>query len=460
MTIKRIGVSTLDPARGMSAAVPMKPLVAALTLAALLTPFAAAADDDADWTLHGQLTTVVQGDPGFHSPYQGPNSLSGNAQTRETISSTAYLGRRLPWQGGELYFNPEFDQGFGLSHSLGVDGFVNGEAVKAGFNTPKPNVSRLFVRQVFGLGGEQEKIEDDKNQLAGSQDVRRVTVTAGKFSMSDLFDNNQYAHDPRADFLNLSLWEAAAWDYPADSKGYTDGAAVELNEPDWAFRFGWFLEPKIANERNLDPRFLKRYGTAAELELPHQWWGEAGKLRTLVFLNRAPMANLDQALAFAAATGTAPDFALMQVRRDKWKAGFALNLEQSLTDDLGLFSWLSWNDGRTEGWAFTDIRDSATIGLSLKGKRWGRDDDTVAIGAAVNGISKGEANFLAAGGTGIFAGDGRLNAAPEAVVETYYSFSVAAPVTLTLDYQFVADPAFNQDRGPVSVLALRLHFDL
>jgi high affinity Mn2+ porin len=435
----------------------MRRPVIALALAAVLAPPAAAADDDAVWTVHGQLTTVVQGDGGFHSPYQGVNSLSGNAQVRETISTTGFFGYRLPWQGGALYFDPEFNQGFGLSRSVGVDGFVNGEAVKAGFDTPKPNVARLFVRQVFGLGGEQEKIEDDKNQLAATEDVRRVTVTAGKFSPSDLFDANKYAHDPRADFLNLSLWEAAAWDYPADSKGYTDGVAVEVNDPGWALRFGWFLEPRIANTRDLDPRFLKRYGTAAELELPHRWWGEPGTLRTLAFLNRAPMANYDQALALVAGTGAAPTLA--PVRRDKWKAGVALNLEQALTDELGLFSRLSWNDGRTEGWAFTDIRESASLGLSLKGKNWGRADDTVAIGAAVNDISRAEAKFFAAGGTGIFAGDGRINAAPEAVVETYYSLSLA-PATLTLDYQFVADPAFNQDRGPVSVVALRLHFDL
>ena len=284
-----------------------------------------------------------------------------------------------------------------------------------------------------------------------------MTVTAGKFSASDIFDNNQYAHDPRGDFLNLSFWESAAWDYPADAKGYTDGVAVELNEPDWAVRAGWFLQPKIANTRNLDPRFLKRFGAVAELETRHEWRGEKGILRTLVFLNRAPMGNYDQAIDLVAGTGTAPSIAL--VRRDKWKAGLAFNLEQSVTDDLGVFSRLSWNDGRSEGWAFTDISRSAALGASLKGARWGRADDTVAIGAAVNAAAKSEANFFAAGGTGILAGDGRLNYAPEAVVESYYSVALKS-FTLSFDYQFVADPAFNQDRGPVSILALRLHFEM
>jgi len=233
-----------------------------------------------DWSLHAQLTAIGQGYPAFNSPFQGANSLPGNSQGRETVDGTAFLGARLPWQGGEAYFDPEFNQGFGIGHSLGIDGFVNGEAAKAGYHTPKPNVARLFVRQVFGLGGEQETIAPDENQLGEAVDVSRIIVTAGKMSASDIFDNNQYAHDPRTDFLNDSFWESVAWDYPADAKGYTDGAAVELNEAGWALRGGWFLEPKIQNQRNLDPRFLKRYGAVVELETRHVIWGEPGKIRS------------------------------------------------------------------------------------------------------------------------------------------------------------------------------------
>jgi high affinity Mn2+ porin len=432
---------------------------AILIAACLAASRARAADGDVapeDWSIHGQLTAVGQGDPGFHSPYQGPNSLSGNAQTRETISGTAYLGRRLPWLGGELYFDPEFNQGFGLSRTEGLEGFPNGEASKAGFDTPKPNVARLFLRQTFGLGGDQEDVDADKNQLAGRRDVARVTVTAGKFAASDIFDNNQYAHDQRVDFLNLSFWESAAWDYPADAKGYTDGVAVELNAARWAIRGGWFLEPKIANQRDLDPRFLKRYGTAVEIEERHTLWDAPGTLRTLLFLNRAPMGNFDQALAIADATGVPPDITL--VRRDKWKVGAVLNLEQELANDLGFFTRLSWNDGRSEGWSFTDVTRALAVGLSLKGGRWGRKDDVVAFGAAVNGTSKGNRNFLAAGGTGILDGDGRLDYAPEAVIETYYKISFE-PAELSFDYQFAANPAFNQDRGPVSIFAVRLHVE-
>jgi high affinity Mn2+ porin len=429
-----------------------------LCLFATIAPPLARADEAAapeDWSAHFQLTGIYQGYPAFHATFQGPNSLPSNSQFRETLSGTAFLGARLPWQVGELYFDPEFNQGFGLGHTLGIEGFPNGEAQKAGFDTPKPNVARLFLRHTIGLGGDSETLDPGPNQLGETVDVSRVTITTGKMAVPDIFDTNQYAHDPRADFMNWSVWESAAWDYPADEKGYTDGVAVELNQKDWALRGGWFLEPKIANQRNLDPRFLKRYGTVVELETRHELWGAPGKVHWLLFANRAPQANLDQVDAAALATGTTPN--PLPFRRDSWKVGAALDLEQSITKQLGFFARLSWNDGRTEGWAFTDIDRSLAIGPSLKGASWGRPDDTVALAAVMNGLSKPARNYLAAGGLGILGGDGKLSYSPEEIVETYYSFALAAWGALTVDYQFVANPAFDTARGPVSIFATRVH---
>jgi high affinity Mn2+ porin len=407
-----------------------------------------------DWSVHVQGTGIYQGTLRFASPYRGPNSLDPGNRWQETISGTAYLGRRL-WEGAELYFNPEFNQGFGLSDTRGLAGFPNGEAQKAGFDTPKPNVARLFLRQTFGLGGDQEKVDDDLNSIAGARDVSRVTVTAGKFAAPDIFDDNRYAHDPRTTFLNWSVWEAAAWDYPADQKGYTDGLAVELNQPGWALRGGWFLEPKIANDRNLDPRFWKHFGAVAELELRHEIEEQPGKLRLLAFANRAHMGNLREATDIALATGAPADIAL--VRRDRVKYGFAVNLEQAISDELGAFGRASWNDGRTEAWAFTDIDTSVSLGASLKGARWRRPQDTVGLAAVMNLISKDHQDFFAAGGTGILVGDGRLSYGPEGILEAYYSFAVVEAVALSLDYQFVVNPAYNSDRGPVNIFAARVH---
>jgi high affinity Mn2+ porin len=410
-----------------------------------------------DWSAHFQSTVIGQGYPGFPSTAQGANSLPAHGQIRETISGTAFLGGRLPWEGGELYFNPELDQGFGLDHTFGVAGFPNGEAQKSGFETLRPNVARLFLRQTFGLGGAQETLAPDANQLGETVDIARVTVTAGKMAIPDIFDDNQYAHDPRTTFFNWSIWESAAWDVPGDQKGFTDGLAVELNEQDWALRGGWFLEPKLANSRDLDPRFWRHFGTVVELETRHEWFGEPGKLRYLVFANRANLGNLQQAVNLAAATGTAADIAA--VRADRWKAGFALNLEQSLGGGLGIFSRVSWNDGRTESWSFTDIDRSAALGLSLKGSSWGRPEDTVGLAAAVNEISKPHRLFFANGGLGILMGDGSLSYAPEDVLESYYDYRLAEPLSLTLDYQFIANPAYDQVRGPVHVFALRAHLE-
>jgi high affinity Mn2+ porin len=410
---------------------------------------AAAAFLPGDWSTHYQYTAIDQGHPGFRSPYSGPNSLNSGNRMNETMSATAYLGRGL-WQGGELYLDPEFNQGFGLSHTTGLAGFSNGEAQKAGSHAPKLNIARFYLTQTIGLGGEQEKIEDDLNQIAGSRDISRITIYAGKMAVNDLFDTNAYAHDPRNDFMNWSVWEGGAYDYAADQKGYSDGVAAELNQKDWAFRLGGFLMDKRSNSRELDTQFLKRGGSQAELEERHTLFGEAGKLRLLGFVNRSFSGSYRAALA-------TPGIDITGTRKDRLKEGFVINLEQAVSGDLGVFARISYNDGRTEIMAFTDIDRSAEIGVSLKGSAWGRADDTVGAAAVVNGLSSAHADFLKAGGLGVLVGDGRLNYATEDLLETYYRFQVTAPVSLTANYQFVLHPAYNQDRGPVSILALRLH---
>lgn len=261
---------------------------AAIEAAAILLP--------GEWSTHYQYTFIDQGHPAFRSPYSGPNSLNPGNRSRETMTATAYLGRTL-WDGGALYLNPELGQGFGLSRTTGLAGFPNGEAQKSGSHAPKPYIARLYLAQTIGLGGEQETVEDDLNQIAGTRDLSRITLYAGKLAVNDLFDTNSYAHDPRNDFMNWAVWEGGAYDYAADQRGYTDGAAAELNQKEWAFRLGAFLEPKRSNDRNLDTRMLQRGGYQAELEERYELLGEAGKLRLLGFVNRSLAGSYRQALS-------------------------------------------------------------------------------------------------------------------------------------------------------------------
>jgi len=414
----------------------------------------AQAEEGADYNVHFQATGIYQATPTFHSPFQGPNSLSGNTQLRETLSATGFFGRRL-WEGAEFYVDPELNQGFGLNESLGVAGFPNGEAQKVGSRAPSPNLARGYLRQVWGLGGAEETLPDDLNQIGGTVDISRVTLILGKFAAPDFFDDNLYSHDPRTTFLNWSLWESSAWDYPADQKGYTEGAVLELNQQDWALRGGWLFEPTTANGNDLDLHFWQHFGAVVELETRHEIMGEPGRLHFLFFANRAHLGDLQEAANLARLSETPA--AIAGTRRDRFKLGAAFTVEQALNGDLGAFARFSWNDGRTEDWAFTDIDDSAAAGLSLKGTGWARPQDTVGLAGAVNLLSNAHRDFFAAGGTGILIGDGRLDYAPETILETYYGLGLTAATTLTLDYQFVLNPAYDAARGPVSIFGVRLH---
>ncbi len=401
------------------------------------------------WELHGQTTYIQQGYPAFHAPYSGKNSLAPWAQARNTWTASAFLGVRL-WDGGELYYNPDLLQGFGLSDTLGLAGFSNGEAQKSDFPYPHYNTARLFLRQTWGLGGAQETLESGPNQLSGKVDVSRITVQAGRFPVSDLFDGNAYARDPRTQFMNWSIWAAGAFDYAADKLGYGYGATVELNQKNWAVRGGYFLMDATSNSNDFDMNLFRRGEYLVELEMRYRLFSRPGKLRAIAFVNSAFAGSYR-------ATLDNPALDIAQTRRTRYKYGYGFNLEQSITDDVGLFGRWSWNNGKNEIMAFTDIDASLSGGLSVKGRGWGRPDDTIGLAGAVNAISKDHREFIAAGGLGPLIGDGRLNYRTERILETYYSVALMAGTTFTFDYQFVVNPAYNADRGPVNVFSARLH---
>jgi high affinity Mn2+ porin len=407
-----------------------------------------------DWNVHGQFTFIGQGYGAFHSPYYGDNSLYGGGQFQNTTSATAFIGIR-PSEGTEIYVNPELMQGFGLSETFGVAGFPNGEAQKSGFPMPLLNIARLFVRQTFGLGGEQETVEDGANQLAGKQDVSRITVTAGKFEVIDLFDGNTYSHDPRTSFLNWNLMCCGAYDWTMDKIGYTWGAAVELNQKYWAFRLGYFLVPRTSNENRFDTRIPNHGEYIGELELRYSLFSQPGKLRLMGWANVANAGSYSEAVAEPLDTPNYPDITLTRQIRTNY--GFVVNVEQALTDQLGLFSRTSWNAGQTEIIGWTDCNESFSLGAVLKGKAWGRPDDKIGLAGVIDGLSPEARAYFAAGGDGILIGDGQLNYRPEKILEAYYAYSLNRWSVLTFDYQFIGDPAYNADRGPVSIYSLRFH---
>src|SRR5271155_1034702 len=418
-----------------------------------VTPEQAEQVEQENWAIHGQATNVWLLQPAFRSPYQGPQSLSPAANGRETIDTTLYAGIQ-PWLGAEIWINPEVDQGFGLSDSFGVAGYPNGEAY-FGKMDPYFLVQRGFLRQTIDLGGETEKVDPDLNQLGGTQTANRLVFTIGKYSIVDVFDTNKYAHDPRNDFFNWSIIDQGAFDYAANSWGYTYGGAAEWYQDWWTVRAGVFDLSQVPNSTKLSAGFSQGQ-FVTELEERHSLWEQPGKLKLLYWLTHGNLGTYIDAIALGAATGQTPSTGA--VRSFRTKDGFGLDLEQQLATDFGVFARASLSQGTVEEVDFTDINQSISAGLSLTGSRWGRPDDTVGLAGAANRISHQGKLYLAAGGLGGIIGDGQLpNAGPEQILEAYYRIPVSGFAHFAADYQFINNPAYNRDRGPVSVFALQLH---
>ena len=407
------------------------------------------------WALHGQVTNVTQWHGRFRSPYSGANSLQGNGRTEETTDVTLYGGVRL-WKGAELWLNPEYDQGRGLDNTVGVAGFPSGEAYKIGANAPYLRLPRAFIRQTIDLGGETNAVPPMSNQLAGTRTADTLTVTIGKLGVTDIFDTNTYAHDPRADLLNWSIIDLGTFDYAADAWGFTYGAAAEWAKGSRTFRGGVFQLSKVPNGKTVAVDF-SQFMLVGEVEQRYEWAGESGKIKLLGFVNRGRMARYRDAVALGLAEGTAPD--VVPVRRYASRPGFGINIEHAFTADIGAYARAGVNDGSKEAYEFTEINRSLSAGVSLKGKPWGRPDDTLAMAGVVNGLSRDARAYFAAGGIGILIGDGRLNYGSERIAEANYSIRLNPHLTFAFDYQHVTNPAYNKDRGPVTIYGVRAHAD-
>ncbi|HZL36587.1 MAG TPA: carbohydrate porin [Tepidisphaeraceae bacterium] len=408
------------------------------------------------YNVHAQATVITEKHDAFPAPYAGRNSLERIEPMRTSVTATLFLGARAPWTGGQLYFDPEVAGGEGFSGVLGIASFPNGEIPRVGTPEPEPYVARLYYQQDFGFGGETEKVEDGPNQLPGTRDVSRFTVRAGKFSAVDFFQQSAYSNDPRAQFMNWALFTDGAWDYPADTRGYTEGAVLEFNQPTWTLRYGAMAEPKVANGGTYDSRLLN--ALAQSLEYEQRWTADThpGSAKLMGFFNRSDAGKYREAIDHPGPAG--PD--VTRTRDFRGKYGISLTADQEITQDLGIFARAGWNDGHSETWAFTEIDRSVSLGLNLKGTRWHRPDDVAGFAGIINGLSRDHRDYLGAGGYGFLIGDGKLpHYAPEEILEAYYLFKVADHVFVTPDLQFIDHPAYNSDRGPVFVGGVRVHLE-
>ncbi len=415
---------------------------------------AAIRPDLTDFAVHAQTTFINQYAAPFRSPYQGTNSLPPN-QGRESWDVTLYAGWQ-PWRGAEIWINPESDQGFALNDVHGVAGFPNADP-GPGFSYPFVRVQRLFFRQTIDLGPTTEKIAADLDQFAMTQSADRLVITAGKFSVGDIFDLNQYAADVRTDFMNMAVVGTATFDTAQDAWGYTYGVAAEWYQGPWTLRAGYFDLSRLPGKIALDPTWGEvQY--VGEIERRYTLWGQPGKVLVTGFLSHAQMGRYDDAVSLAELTGQSANDTLPLVRRYANRSGISMNFEQQITPDFGMFGRAGLANPNVEDYEITDVDQTAVLGLSQSGRPWGRADDTFGLAGVINNISSAHQAFFNAGGLGIVIGDGMLpQPGLEQILETYYKYAVSSLLWISLDYQFVKNPGYNRDRGPASVAAIRLH---
>lgn len=409
-----------------------------------------------------QYTFVLQNQSTLHSPYAGPLSLDPKGDTQPTHTIGFYLGWALTdW--AQLYVDTEKFMGAGVSSATGLGGLTNGDVVREGASTlPKRfYIARSYLRFMLPLGPRLAQVAAAQDQIAGTEAQSRVELKVGRLALNDDFDKNSYAGGTRTAFMNWSLWDDTAWDYAADTRGYTDGFMLAYISPLWSLKYGIYRMPTQANGQELEASLARAQGDNLELTVSPS--KAAPVVRLLAYRNTARMGDYREALAIAAAAGTPPNI-VADDREGRTKYGFGINVEQALADDgaSGVFLRLGWNDGRTESFAFSEVDRLASVGAQLAGVHWRRADDLFGAAVALDGLSGPHRDYLAAGGAGFLLGDGRLNYSHEEILELYYRLQLAwqwARVQLSPDFQYIKNPGYNAARGPVAFWGLRLHIE-
>ncbi|HVS27570.1 MAG TPA: carbohydrate porin [Burkholderiales bacterium] len=432
-------------------------LSAAITLTMVEVANAHAEGPELPQFLGAQYTLIAQHLFPFEGGgFSGPNSLRDDGDTQKTQTFGLYSGMKV-WDQLQAYFDLELFKGAGVSNSTGLGGLTNGDVVRQGsFNIGKrPYIARAYLRYFWSMDDETIDVVRGVDQLPGTEPSNRIEIKLGKFAANDDFDRNRYANSTRTQFQNWSLWNNTAWDFAADTRGYTNGIMAGYVSPKWALKLGIFQMPTIANGPDLDLPLTKSRGENLELTLQPNHYGTV--VRLLVYRNVANMGIYRDAIAIGLAQSTVPDIAADDQPGRK-KYGLGLNLEQPLADggETGLFARLGWNDGKTETFAFTEVDRTVTFGAQVAGNHWGRTEDRLGIALVVNGLSADHRDYLAAGGSGFVLGDGRLNYGYEQIMEAYYLLQLGRFVQFSPDFQYIQNPGYNRDRGPAKVIALRL----
>jgi high affinity Mn2+ porin len=411
---------------------------------------------ESNWNFHFQQTIVTQYHPTFNSPYAGDYSLRPKEPAQTSLTSTFFFGAKL-WSGAVIYFNPEIAGGTGLSQARGIASFTNGETFRIGNPKPQIYVARAYLRQIIPLSGQSSYQADNANQFGGYLPHSYIAISLGKFSLSDFYDNNSYSHNPRNQFLNWALISNGAWDYPANTRGYTYALVIEYVKHDWTLRLSDALVPTYANGPNLNFDLGQNHSYTAEIQKTYSLQNRNGSFRMLGFYTKTKMGNYNLATS---TDNDKPDItATRKPGRTKYGAG--INWEQEIAYNTGVFFRASWNDGQNETWAFTEIDRSASGGIVFNGALWNRKEDVFGVGLISNGISKPHRNYLKAGGYGFMIGDGYLNYGQERIAEVYYAFKVPNyPLSISPDFQYVIHPGYNKDRGPVAVIGGRAHLEI
>jgi high affinity Mn2+ porin len=408
----------------------------------------------------GQINTIGQGHPSFRSPYRGPNSLRPTAELDVSNVMTLYTGYSLN-PTTDVVLDVESAGGRGISSALGLAGFTDLDVVRSPDLGWTPYLARFLIHKAFALGGGQRESERGPLNMQAQLPARRLDVRLGKFSLVDFFDVNAVGSDSHLQFMNWTVDNNGAYDYAANTRGYTWGGLVEFQDRRWAIRFAEAMMPKVANGENLDANLARAHSENLEFEFhPRILPRQQGTVRLLSYVNHADMGKYRAAIdAFLAGLQPRPDITATR-RQGRVKYGFGVNLEQPISDRWRAFARWGWNDGRNESFAYTECDRTIAFGSDLRGDGWHRRADKAGAAFVSNGLSGDHRRYLALGGSGFLLGDGKLNYGRETIVEAYYTAHLWRGFFLSPDLQHIHNPGYNKDRGPVLVYALRLHIDL